>query len=88
MLPRHGLLRTPSINPEKKLVLYSMESSPYCRIVREALSTLELPYVLKNCAHGSLRNRLVFRKKYMSHLSSSRRMVGGLLRKTLSNCRF
>ena len=83
MLPQHGLLRTPSVNPEKKLVLYSMESSPYCRIVREALSTLELPYVLKNCAHGSLRNRLVFRKKYMSHLSSSRRMVGGLLKKNI-----
>lgn len=83
MLPRHGLLRTPSIYPEKKLVLYSMESSPYCRIVREALSTLELPYVLKNCAHGTLRNRLEFRKKYMSHLSSSRRMVGGLLKKNI-----
>ena len=60
-----------------------MESSPFCRLVREALTTLELPYILKNCAHGTLRNRLEFREKYLSHLSSSRQMIGTLLNKEI-----
>ena len=83
ILPHHGLLRTPSKNPKKKLILYSMESSPFCKLVREALSSLELPYILKNCAHGTLRNRIEFRNKYMSHLSSSRKLIGKLLKKQI-----
>ena len=39
--------------PEKRLTLYSFEASPFCRIVRESLSTLEIPYVLRNIAQGS-----------------------------------
>ena len=35
------------------LELYSYEASPFCRIAREALCTLELPYVLHNVARGS-----------------------------------
>ncbi len=35
------------------LELYSFESSPFCRIVRERLCTLELPYLLHNVAKGS-----------------------------------
>ncbi len=39
--------------PEHPLELYSFEASPYCRIVREVLSSLELPYHLHNVAKGS-----------------------------------
>ncbi|NUP08588.1 MAG: hypothetical protein HOW73_21270 [Polyangiaceae bacterium] len=43
----------PSSAPAKPLELYSFEASPFCRIVREALCSLELPYVLHNVAKGS-----------------------------------
>jgi glutathione S-transferase len=39
--------------PEQLLDLYSYEASPFCRIVREALSSLELSYHLRNVAVGS-----------------------------------
>lgn len=81
MLPFHGMLRTPSKCPDKKLELYSMENSPFCRIVREALTTLELPYILKNCAHGSRRNRLEFQRMFSSCLTSRRKLIGDLLGK-------
>ncbi len=45
-----GLKAVPSKAPEEPLTLYSFESSPYSRLVRERLSELELPYVLRNTA--------------------------------------
>jgi len=42
-----------SKRPDELLELYGYEASPYCRIVREVLSTLELPYVLHNVARES-----------------------------------
>jgi len=39
--------------PEQPLELWSFEASPFCRLVREALSSLELPYLLHNVARGS-----------------------------------
>lgn len=39
--------------PAGPLELYSFEASPFCRIVREALCSLELPYTLHNVAKGS-----------------------------------
>ena len=39
--------------PEKPLELWSFEASPYCRLARETLSELELPYLLHNVAKGS-----------------------------------
>ncbi len=39
--------------PEKPLELWSFEASPYCRIAREALCELEIPYTLRNVAKGS-----------------------------------
>jgi glutathione S-transferase len=41
--------------PEKPLELYSYEGSPFCRLVREVLCELEIPYLLHNVAHGSAR---------------------------------
>jgi glutathione S-transferase len=39
--------------PEQPLELYSFEASPFCRIAREALCELEIPYLLHNVAKGS-----------------------------------
>jgi glutathione S-transferase len=48
-----GRAARPSIAPAQPLELYSFEASPYCRLVREALCELEVPYVLRNVAKGS-----------------------------------
>ncbi len=42
-----------STAPAEPLELWSYEPSPFCRIVRERLCALELPYVLHNVAKGS-----------------------------------
>ena len=54
-LPRaaHGVFPTASRAPERPLELWSYEPSPFCRLVRERLCELELPYVLHNVAKGS-----------------------------------
>ena len=39
--------------PEKPLELWSFEASPFCRIARETLCSLELPYRLHNVGKGS-----------------------------------
>jgi glutathione S-transferase len=51
--PGRGARARPSKAPEKRLELWSFEASPYCRIVRETLCELEIPYVLHNVAKGS-----------------------------------
>ncbi|MGQ0619445.1 MAG: glutathione S-transferase N-terminal domain-containing protein [Panacagrimonas sp.] len=43
-----GLRARPSRAPIQTLELYSFESSPYSRPVREVMSELELPYLLRN----------------------------------------
>ncbi len=42
-----------SKTPDQLLELFSYEASPYCRVVREVLCQLELPYLLHNVARGS-----------------------------------
>jgi glutathione S-transferase len=39
--------------PDRDLELYSFEASPFCRLVREELCALEIPYRLHNVAKGS-----------------------------------
>jgi glutathione S-transferase len=51
--PVQGLRTRPSRAPEQPLELWSFEASPFCRIVRETLCSLELPYLLHNVAKGS-----------------------------------
>jgi glutathione S-transferase len=51
--PTRGLRARPSREPGKPLELWSFEASPYCRLAREALCELELPYVLHNVGKGS-----------------------------------
>lgn len=44
-----GMQALPSEEPQYLLELYSFESSPYARVVRELLCNMELPYTLRNC---------------------------------------
>jgi glutathione S-transferase len=44
----HGRSARPSATPGRPLTLFSFESSPFSRLVREVLCELELPYELKN----------------------------------------
>jgi glutathione S-transferase len=46
--PLSGMRARPSKPAEQPLELYSFESSPYSRLVRERLCELELPYILRN----------------------------------------
>ena len=50
-----GVRVRPAKRPERLLELYSFEASPFCRLVRETLTTLELPHLLHNVAQGSLK---------------------------------
>lgn len=43
--------------PEKPLALYDMEGCPYCRLVREALTELDLDVVIYPCPKGGNRFR-------------------------------
>ena len=52
---RKGIRARASRAPETPLELYSFESSPYARLVREALCELELPYLLRNMGKGNVR---------------------------------
>ena len=51
----HGERYRPARPPEHPLELYSYEGSPFCRLVREVLCELALPYRLRNIAPGSSR---------------------------------
>lgn len=43
-----GTRMLPSRHPKKRLTLFSFESSPFSRLVREKLSELQIPYTLVN----------------------------------------
>jgi len=51
--PFSGRSSVPSKAPKKPLELWSFEASPFCRLAREALCDLELPYLLHNVAKNS-----------------------------------
>ena len=51
--PTRGRAARPSRVPAQPLELWSFEGSPFCRIVRETLCELELPYHLHNVGKGS-----------------------------------
>ena len=48
-----GVKVEPSKPPALPLELWSFEASPFCRIVRETLCTLEIPYHLRNVGKNS-----------------------------------
>lgn len=49
-----GMQVKPGVAPEYLLELYSFESSPYARPVREMLCEMEIPYILRNCGRTQL----------------------------------
>jgi glutathione S-transferase len=51
--PARGHTYRRASRPKTRLELWSFEASPFCRLVRETLSELELPYLLHNVAKGS-----------------------------------
>jgi len=51
---RSGMKARPGVAPEFLLELYSFESSPYARPVRELLCELEIPYILRSCGRTQL----------------------------------
>ncbi|MDH4040142.1 MAG: glutathione S-transferase N-terminal domain-containing protein [Gammaproteobacteria bacterium] len=50
----HNAKARPGVEPEYMLELYSFESSPYARPVRELLCEMEIPYILRNCGRTNL----------------------------------
>jgi glutathione S-transferase len=48
-----GVRARASVAPTTPLELWSFEASPFCRLAREELCSLELPYRLHNVAKGS-----------------------------------
>ena len=52
----------PSITVKKPLQLWAYEASPFCALVRETLSALEIPYVNQPCARGSTRRTTLQRR--------------------------
>lgn len=57
--PGLGSKKKTSRQPEKLLELYSFESSPYARPVRECLCEMEIPYILRNCGRTELSEWLI-----------------------------
>ena len=52
-LARGTRCRSTAGGARERLLLYNMEGSPYCRKVREALTELDLEYVVRNLPKGS-----------------------------------
>merc|ERR1712187_565101 len=70
--PSHGIQKLPSRAPTKLLVLYGHEPSPFVKIVREALCSLEIPYTYITMPIGSYRKRKDFHDKYGNKMHQQR----------------
>jgi glutathione S-transferase len=60
--PFGGISYRKAREPKAPLELWSFEASPFCRIAREALCELELPYLLHNVASGSAKRDAFVRR--------------------------
>lgn len=79
-LPRakRGLRRQASQAPQQPLELYSFEASPYARLVRERLTELQLPYLLRQCGRDQWKDwvlPVVRQKLDMAYAPSQRNRV-------------
>ncbi|MBE9537576.1 MAG: glutathione S-transferase N-terminal domain-containing protein [Proteobacteria bacterium] len=50
-----GMSAKTGVQPELMLELYSFESSPYSRVVRELLCEMEIAYIVRNCGRTQWR---------------------------------
>ena len=55
--PTRGVRARAAKAPEQPLELWSFEGSPYCRLTREVLCELQIPYLLHNVGKGSAGRR-------------------------------
>jgi hypothetical protein len=46
--------------PEKPLVFWAYEASPFCAVVQEVLCELAIPHVIKNVARGSAKRSILY----------------------------
>lgn len=65
LLPRggKGSKYMPARMPEKPIIYWGYELSPFCKIVREKLVELELPHLQISCARGSPKRQQLFEKR-------------------------
>lgn len=61
-----GMTAKTGVQPEYMLELYSFESSPYARVVRELLCEMEIAYIVRNCGRSEWREWILpqFRKAF------------------------
>ena len=62
-LGRGSKRRDTGTPPEKPLVYWGYEASPFCKVVREVLNELEIPHVQRTCARGSSKRQELLNKK-------------------------
>ena len=64
LIPRLGAGSSYKLSkqPEKPLILWAYEISPFCKVVKEGLCELELPYVQISCPRGSPNRQKLFEK--------------------------
>ena len=63
-LGRGGKYRASKANDETKpLILWAYEASPFCVLVREVLTELELPHIIRSCARGSPKRQQLFEQE-------------------------
>lgn len=59
-----GIASAPApVPPARPLVLYDMEGCPWCRLVRESLTQLDLDVLVRPCPKGGLRFRPLAREQ-------------------------
>ena len=58
-----GMAAKPGVQPEFMLELYSFESSPYARVVREQLCEMEIAYIVRNCGRSEWREWMLPRAR-------------------------
>ncbi len=75
-----GMTAKPGTEPEYMLELYSFESSPYARVVRERLCEMEIPYIVRSCGRSDWQEwllppvRRLLRIKHDSTLENRRNL--------------
>lgn len=72
---RRGIYSDASAVPEKPLELYSFEASPFARLVRERLTELQIPYLLRQSGRDQLHDWLLppLRKQLVPDYTPSQR---------------
>lgn len=81
---RRGLHAHHNTAPKKPLELYSFETSPYGRLVRERLTELEIPYLLRQCGRTQTNDWLlpIMRKQFGVTYQPTQRNRKALMERT------